>query len=86
MPAIALKKMEERIQNAGVDGLPLGELTRAFQHEDPRRRLMRLATLKAADTVFTFYRPTPGRGATILVHRRYLDDFEAKNPKDKLIG
>ena len=82
----ALKKMEERIQSVGVDGLALSELTRAFQHEDPRRRLMRITTLKAADTVFTFYRQTPGRGATILVHRNYLDDYQAKNPKDRLIG
>ena len=65
----ALKKIEERIQSAGVDGVALSELTRASQHEGPRRRLMRLATLKAADTIFTFYRRTPGRGATILVGR-----------------
>jgi len=82
----ALKKMEERIQSAGVDGMALSDLTRAFQHEDPRRRAMRLTTLKAADTIFTFHRPTPGRGGTILVHRNYLDDYQAKNLKDKVVG
>lgn len=82
----ALKKMEECIQSAGVDGLALSLFTRAFQHEDPRRRQLRLATLKAADMIHTFYRTTFGRGATILVHRNYLDDYQAKNPEDKLIA
>jgi hypothetical protein len=82
----ALKKMEERIQAASADGMAMAEFTRAFQHEDPRRRQGRLVTLKHGDAIFTFYRPTPGRGATILVHRSYLDDYQVKNPKDKLIG
>lgn len=81
----ALRKMEVRIQSAGADGLALADFTRAFQHDDLRRRQGRLVTLKSAGTVQCFRRRTSGREATILVHHDFVADYQTKNPDDRLI-
>jgi hypothetical protein len=82
----AVKKMEDRILKAGADGLTLTDLTRAFQHDVLRQRHDRLSTLRAAGVVRTFQRKTPGRNLSILVHREFAADYQAKYPEDQAIG
>jgi hypothetical protein len=67
-----LKKAEERIRDAGPDGLLQSEFTRAFQHDQTWEREGWLKTLEQAGSVITSQRVTSGRTATVLVHHDFL--------------
>jgi hypothetical protein len=43
--------MEDRVKQAGAYGLPLSELTKAFQHELRALRQQRLQTLLGSESV-----------------------------------
>jgi hypothetical protein len=79
----AIRQMEDRIKKAGADGLPLSELTRAFQHDNKSIRVQRLQTLLGGETVLAFQRQTAGRTAIILVHHNAIDDYLLRHPDDK---
>ena len=76
----ALTQMEDRIRAAGADGLALSEFTRTFQHQDRRERLQRLETLKEADKVLSFTRPSSGgRRGVVLVHQDHAEGYKLEN-------
>jgi hypothetical protein len=79
----AIRQMEDRIKKAGPDGLPLSELTRAFQHDNKPIRVQRLQTLLGGETVLAFQRQTAGRTAIILVHHNAVHDYLLRHPDDK---
>jgi hypothetical protein len=79
----AIRQMEDRVRKAGADGLPLSELTRAFQHDNRPLRVQRLQTLLASETVLAFLRQTAGRAAIILVHNSATHDHKLRHPDDK---
>lgn len=81
----ALSRMEDRIRDAGADGLSLSALTLAFRHEKAEERKARLSTLIQAESIFPFSRYTSGRSATILVHRDFFSDYRTRNPHDQQI-
>ena len=78
----AVDAMAERIRQAGANGLPKSEFTRAFQHIRGSDRETRLGTLQEAETVFAFLRGTSGRRAKILVHKDYLAKYVREFPND----
>ena len=79
----ALTKMEERVRHAGPDGLPLSELTKAFQHDHKSMREQRLQTLIGGEALLAFHRQTPGRTAIILVHHTAVDEYKLRHPGDR---
>ena len=79
----ALSKMEDRVKHAGADGLPLSELTKAFQHDHKSMREQRLQTLIGGEAVVAFQRQTPGRPAVILVHSSSVDEYKLRHPGER---
>jgi hypothetical protein len=67
----ALKLMEDRIRAAGPDGLLRSVFTKAFHHVLPYERDANLKTLLESETIRAEQRATPGRRATIYIHRDY---------------
>ncbi|MGC2161308.1 MAG: hypothetical protein WA634_05315, partial [Silvibacterium sp.] len=62
-----LKRYEDRIHDAGEDGMLRSEFTRAFQ--DDRDRERDLTTLLSGQVIHQFQKRGGGRPGTILVHR-----------------
>ena len=79
----ALKRVEDRIRQAGPEGLSRSVLTRAFQHDTPRDREERLRTLLDGRVVFTMTRGTAGRSAQLLVHDDHLGEYTRRHPEDR---
>ena len=79
----ALTKMEERVRHAGADGLPLSELTKAFQHDNKSMREQRLQTLIGGEAVVALHRQTAGRTAIILVHHTAVDEYKVRHPGER---
>lgn len=79
----ALSKMEERVKQAGAYGLPLSELTKAFQHDNKSIRDQRLHTLIASEAAVAFQRRTAGRPAVVLVHGGAVDEYRLRHPDDR---
>ena len=79
----ALSKMEERVRHAGADGLPLSELTKAFQHDHKSMREQRLQTLIGGEAVVALHRQTAGRTAIILVHHTAVDEYKVRHPGER---
>lgn len=77
-----LLKVEERIRSAGPRGMAWSELTRAFQHDDSRKRHERINTLLEAQRVYSFHHKTPGRTAQTLVHADFVSEYAAAHAKD----
>jgi hypothetical protein len=66
-----LKRYEDRIREAGTEGLLKSEFTRAFQTDHDREA--NLATLEGGFTIHHFWMATKGRRAQVLIHRDYCN-------------
>jgi hypothetical protein len=66
-----LKRVEDRIRQAGKDGLSQNDFTRAFQSADPRDRDGWIKTLTAAGRVNAEVVSTGGRQKTVYVHANF---------------
>jgi hypothetical protein len=65
------EKIEDRIRQAGPDGLSRNDLTRCFQSMDSRERDAQIKTLSDADKIHVDYRETGGRRLTIYRHEDF---------------
>lgn len=63
-----LQRMEERIRQAGTQGLSQNDFTRAFQSMNPRERDQGIKTLGAAGRIVVGTLTTGGRPRTVYVH------------------
>lgn len=77
-----LLKIEQLIQKAGVEGVKLTTLTRAFQSTPTPERKQRIQTLCDGGAVFRFRRGTTGRAAVIHVYKDYVEEHKTKYPHD----
>lgn len=69
-------KMEERIREAGPEGISKSDLTLAFRDWKPRDRRDRLETLIEAGTITPKVFKTAGRDKTVYVHRDYSPEIK----------
>jgi hypothetical protein len=76
-------KIAERVQSAGVEGLPKSVLTKAFQATRQQDREARLRTLMDTGEIVRFRRTSSGRPGTLLVHESYVKEHEASFPEDE---
>jgi hypothetical protein len=72
-----LQKIEDRIRQAGSEGLSQNELTRAFQSMNPWDREQQISTLKDASRVFEKDLKTGGRTKKVYVHEDYFRQEES---------
>jgi hypothetical protein len=79
-----MDKMAERVRLAGVPGILLSSLTKAFQHLRRKDREDRICTLLHSATVYKFTRKTDGRSATVLVHQDFLEEHRQQFPDDTI--
>lgn len=66
-----LGRIEERIKQAGADGLSRNDLTRCFQSMDAMDREQRIKTLVTAGRISADVRQTGGRPGTVYVHESF---------------
>lgn len=83
----SITKMEMVIRNAGEDGMPKSDFTRAFQHEDPMVRDRRLKTLREAGKVLISgpIKKAMGRPATYYVHTDHVESYVQKHGENRTV-
>jgi hypothetical protein len=82
----AVTEMTNCIRQAGNEGLHLSDLTKSYKNVDASLRHKRIQTMTQTGDVRRFTRSTPGRVATILVHREYETEYRKNYPDDKAVA
>jgi hypothetical protein len=70
------QRIEERIRQAGPDGLSRNDLTRCFQSMNAMDREQQIKTLVAAGRIFSDVRQTSGRPGTVYVHEDFRQEAQ----------
>jgi len=77
-----LGRMIDFVRQGGCDGVLASELTNAFKNMDGRLRYSRTRTLLDGGDFCAFTRKTPGRPATVFVHKDYVPEYKKTHPDD----